>query len=128
MGYALVLVCIASLVVIYIGAAGMFGKLPRNRWVGLRTAKTSADDEAWARGHRAGGPLLVFGGVAAFSASLAFAPFAIAGRVGDNLALAVVLVCAGAIVGSAFSATMAANAAAARPPAPPAPTTPPRRK
>ena len=39
------------------------GKLRRNGLVGIRTPWTLADDEVWARTHRAAGPILVAGGV-----------------------------------------------------------------
>jgi hypothetical protein len=42
-----------------IGLAGITERLPRNRWVGLRTAGIRDDDEAWRIGHRAAGPALV---------------------------------------------------------------------
>lgn len=46
-----------------IGLAGLTGRLPRNRWVGLRTAGVRQDDEAWRIAHQAaGGPLMVAAG------------------------------------------------------------------
>ena len=42
-----------------IGLAGLTERLPRNRWVGLRTAGIREDDEAWRVGHRAAGPALM---------------------------------------------------------------------
>jgi hypothetical protein len=42
-----------------IGLAGLTEHLPRNRWVGLRTAGIRHDDEAWRVGHRAAGPALI---------------------------------------------------------------------
>jgi len=46
-----------------IGLAGMAERLPRNRWIGLRTAGLRDDDEAWRAGHRAaGGALIVAAG------------------------------------------------------------------
>ena len=42
-----------------IGLAGITERLPRNRWVGLRTAGIRDDDEAWRIGHRAAGPALM---------------------------------------------------------------------
>lgn len=42
-----------------IGLAGLTERLPRNRWVGLRTAGIRDDDEAWRMGHRAAGPALM---------------------------------------------------------------------
>jgi hypothetical protein len=46
-----------------IGLAGVTERLPRNRWIGLRTAGVRDDDEAWRIGHKAaGGPLTVAAG------------------------------------------------------------------
>ena len=46
-----------------VGLAGRTGRLPRNRWIGLRTAAVRASDEAWLVGHRAAsGPLLAAAG------------------------------------------------------------------
>ena len=42
-----------------IGLAGLTERLPRNRWIGLRSAGIRDDDEAWQTGHRAAGPALV---------------------------------------------------------------------
>lgn len=42
-----------------VGLAGVTERLPRNRWIGLRTAGVRADDESWRVGHRAAGPALV---------------------------------------------------------------------
>lgn len=42
-----------------VGLAGVFERLPRNRWVGLRTAEVRTDDESWRVGHRAAGPALM---------------------------------------------------------------------
>ena len=42
-----------------VGLAGLTERLPRNRWIGLRTASLRADDEAWRIGHRAAGATLV---------------------------------------------------------------------
>ena len=46
-----------------VGLAGITERLPRNRWIGLRTAGVRADDESWRVGHRAaGGPLIAAAG------------------------------------------------------------------
>ena len=47
------------------------GKLRRNRWVGIRTPWTLADDEVWLRTHRLGGWMFVAGGLLALLAALA---------------------------------------------------------
>ena len=46
-----------------VGLAGLTERLPRNRWIGLRTAGVREDDEAWRVAHKAaGGPLIVAAG------------------------------------------------------------------
>lgn len=52
------------------------GKLRRNRWIGIRTPWTLADDEVWLRTHRLGGWVFVAGGALALLAALAGAPAA----------------------------------------------------
>lgn len=47
------------------------GKLRRNRWIGIRTPWTLADDEVWLRTHRLGGWMFVAGGALALLAALA---------------------------------------------------------
>ncbi len=42
-----------------IGLAGITERLPRNRWIGLRSAALRDDDEAWRIGHRASGGALI---------------------------------------------------------------------
>jgi uncharacterized membrane protein len=61
-----------SLFIIVLG--NYLGKLRRNRWVGIRTPWTLADDEVWLRTHRLAGWLFVAGGVLALLAALAGAP------------------------------------------------------
>lgn len=53
------------------------GKLRRNRWIGIRTPWTLADDEVWLRTHRLGGRMFVAGGALALFAALAGAPAAV---------------------------------------------------
>jgi uncharacterized membrane protein len=53
------------------------GKLRRNRWVGIRTPWTLADDEVWQRTHRLGGWIFVAGGALALLAALAGMPAAV---------------------------------------------------
>lgn len=53
------------------------GKLRRNRWIGIRTPWTLADDEVWLRTHRLGGWMFVAGGALALLIALAGAPAAV---------------------------------------------------
>jgi uncharacterized membrane protein len=45
------------------GVLGVTGLLPKNDWVGLRLHEVMRDTETWRAGHRAGGPILVAGGL-----------------------------------------------------------------
>jgi hypothetical protein len=46
-----------------VGLAGLAERLPRNRWIGLRTAGVRDDDASWRVAHKAaGGPLIVAAG------------------------------------------------------------------
>jgi uncharacterized membrane protein len=53
----------------------LFGKLTRNRFVGIRTPWTLANDEVWLRTHRLGGKLFVATGIAVFLGALVGHPF-----------------------------------------------------
>lgn len=53
------------------------GKLRRNRWIGIRTPWTLADDEVWMRTHRLGGWMFVAGGALGVLAALSGAGFAV---------------------------------------------------
>jgi uncharacterized membrane protein len=54
-----------------------FGTLRRNRWIGIRTPWTLADEEVWRRTHRMGAWLAVAGGALTCVSALAGAPFAV---------------------------------------------------
>lgn len=45
------------------GVLAVRGRLPKNDWVGLRLHEVMRDDTTWRAGHKAGGPVLVAGGV-----------------------------------------------------------------
>ena len=55
-GWALLLLALALALV---GLAGVVERLPRNRWIGLRTPGVRQDDESWRIGHRAAGAVLI---------------------------------------------------------------------
>ena len=42
-----------------IGIAGVTERLPRNRWLGIRTQALRDDDQSWRIGHRAAGAMLI---------------------------------------------------------------------
>lgn len=53
-----------------VGAAGAVGRLPRNRWAGIRLPFTMASDAAWKAAHRAAGPMMAACGALAAGAAL----------------------------------------------------------
>ena len=50
--------------VVIAGTLPLFGALPPNRWLGLRTRRTLSDTNAWYRAHKAFGWVLVAMGLA----------------------------------------------------------------
>ncbi len=93
MGFALLIMALGSFLVTFTGYMGLVGKLPPNPWAGIRTPFTMQSREAWYATHRAAGPPIIFGGVLVFAVSIAFAPFALAGKIPDPLSAGVVLGC-----------------------------------
>ncbi|WP_425569893.1 SdpI family protein [Rhodococcus olei] len=103
---------VVALVVGGVAVAGMAGRLPRNRWAGVRTPDTLASEETFRLANRIAGPtmaaaalLLVIGGIGALTL----------GTVG-GLAVAAVSVVA-ALVTAGYGGTAGARAAAAVAPA-----------
>lgn len=94
MWVALAVVALVGLVSVVVGWMGLIGHLPRNHIAGIRTPFTESSDAAWKATHRAGGPYLIFGGVAAAMVALAFLPFAAAGKVSNGIASVALLVAA----------------------------------
>ncbi|AVL99142.1 hypothetical protein C6V83_01360 [Gordonia iterans] len=91
---AIVVFAIAALWAVA-GVAGLLGRLPGNRWVGVRTAETRRSEEAWnlaqriaAPGFLGGAVACAFGGLAAFTSRWGFL-YALAGFVVGLLALSV---------------------------------------
>ncbi len=65
-----IVVLVLSSLVVATGVLGWLGKLPRNRFVGLRIPATRRSGEAWSVGNRAAGPLTTVGGLAAMGGSV----------------------------------------------------------
>lgn len=103
MGFALAVATIASALFVGIGWLGLLGKLPPNGAVGIRTPFTRQNDENWYATHRAAAPILIFGGVAALMAGVAFLPFTLAGKVPNGLAGAVCIAIAIVLVTAALA-------------------------
>ena len=91
MAWVLILTTTVALVVLWIGWLGYIGKLKPNRFVGIVTGYTRESEENWRAVHRAAGPFLVLGSVAAVAAGLAFLPFALTSNVPGGLLLAVII-------------------------------------
>jgi hypothetical protein len=85
---ALLAATFGGLVFIWIGVLGLLGRLPPNRWAGIRTPGTFASPDAWRAGHRAGAARLVFGGVAILATGFALVPFTLAGKLDDVIVAA----------------------------------------
>ncbi|MGW5074451.1 SdpI family protein [Rhodococcus sp. NPDC004095] len=103
---------VVALVVGGVAVAGMTGRLPRNRWAGVRTPDTLASQETFRLANRIAGPtmaasalLLVIGGIGALAL----------GTIG-GLAVAAVAALA-ALVTAGYGGTAGARAAAAAAPA-----------
>lgn len=90
----LLVLFLGSVTVLAVAVMGLVGKLPRNHWAGIRLPYTMANDERWEATHRFAAPFLIFGAVGAASVTLAFLPFALAGRVSDTLGALVAIITA----------------------------------
>lgn len=87
-----VLLFVLALVVGAVGVAALTGKLPRNRWAGVRTTESLRDDDTFAMANKVAAPsilgaavLLVAGGVAVLTLPTAAAVIAIVVTVGAAL-------------------------------------------
>jgi uncharacterized membrane protein len=115
MWVVLLVVLIGGVALTTVGVLSLFDRLPRNRFAGIRTRTTLASDAAWYRAHRAAGPILVVGSVAVVAVTLAFLPFAAAGKLGSGLTIAVaVLGVVVALMTSVASLVVGTKAAQAR--------------
>lgn len=113
MAVALLLVFLGSLTVLMVGILGLIGKLPRNSWAGIRTPYTMSSDENWVKVHQMGSPIMIFGAVAALAASMAFLPFALAGKIDDPL-IAIVALASAVILGASAIAAWLVGVARAK--------------
>ena len=113
MPIVLVVIAAASLFATWIGFAGLTGQLAPNYWAGVRTVYTRASKENWVAVHRAIGPVLMFGGVLAMAISMAFAPFAFAGKFSTLAQVIVAGGSGGILLGTVGAAWYAATSFAA---------------
>jgi uncharacterized membrane protein len=93
-GIGLVVVAAGAFVVVFLGYMGLVGKLPPNRWAGIRTPFTRKNDENWYNTHRAAAPVMIFGGVLVLSIALALIPFAFAERLSGTFSFIAAMACA----------------------------------
>ncbi|OZF03619.1 SdpI family protein [Rhodococcoides fascians] len=105
-----ILMFVLALVVGSVAAASLAGKLPRNRWAGVRTAESMRDDETFVMANKVAGPttaasalLLLIGGAAALMLGGAFS------------IIAVVVCLLAAFVTAGVGGSIGARAAAAKP-------------
>lgn len=105
-----ILMFVLALVVGVVAALSLTGRLPRNRWAGVRTAESMRDEDTFVMANRVAGPttaaaalLLLIGGAAALMLSGAFA------------VVAVVACLVASIVTAGVGGSIGARAAAAAP-------------
>ena len=85
----------------------MAGRLPKNDWFGIRMHVVMSSDAAWLAGHRAGGPLLLAGGLVPLAAGVALLvvwPDAVTGARITTVSLIVAFLLAGAAAWKAQAA------------------------
>ena len=94
-----------------VGVAGLAGRLPRNRWVGVRTPDTLRDDAAFRLANKVAGPTMLAGGAILLAGAVAALTFpTIPGVVAAVLAVVGTIVVAG--IGSALATKAAVPAPA----------------
>ncbi|AWB82997.1 hypothetical protein C3B44_07185 [Corynebacterium yudongzhengii] len=57
--------------ILWLGVRSGQGKLPKNQWVGIRTEKLMASDEAWVKGHKAAAGYLKLSSIPLFAGGVA---------------------------------------------------------
>lgn len=53
----------AGIIMLVIGVKAKQERLPKNNWIGIRTRDLLASDEAWIKGHKAAGNLLILSSI-----------------------------------------------------------------
>lgn len=105
-----ILMFVLAIVVGSVAAASVAGKLPRNRWAGVRTPESMRDDDTFVMANKVAGPtnaaaalLLLIGGAAAVMLTGAFA------------IVAVIACVIAAVLTAGVGGSIGARAAAAKP-------------
>jgi len=57
-----IVLALGGVILIGVGFAGLLGRLPRNRWAGVRTPSSLASDHAFTLANRVAGPAVLAGG------------------------------------------------------------------
>ena len=104
-----VVLFVLALAVGVVAAAGLSGRLPRNRWVGVRTPESMRDDTTFALANRVAGPtMLAAAGLLGIGGVGALVLGTIPGLIGVVVALVVAVLTAG--TGGSIGARAAAAA------------------
>ncbi|MBJ8347672.1 SdpI family protein [Antrihabitans sp. YC2-6] len=103
---------VLAVVAAVVGVAGLAGRLPRNRWVGIRTEDTLRDDAAFALANKVAAPTTIGAGLILFIGGIAALTFS---TVAGIVAVVVTGVAAIAIAG--IGGSIATRAAAVKEPA-----------
>jgi len=86
---------------VYLGWLASQSRLRPNRWSGIRTSFTMANDENWYRAHRAAAPVLIAAGIVQGLGGFVLAGVATAGRLPPAAAVGALLTLAAvALVGA----------------------------
>jgi len=64
-----IVLALGGVILIGVGFAGLLGRLPRNRWAGVRTPSSLASDHAFTLANRVAGPAVLAGGTLLLLAS-----------------------------------------------------------
>lgn len=104
-GFAFLALIAVSGALLAAGWLGLTGNLPRNHFAGIRVGYSMKSDEHWRIVHRAAGPYIVLAAAGVLSASLAFMPFAFAGKIPEGLAVVMLLGQAAFIIFAVLIAT-----------------------
>lgn len=97
-----------AVVVAGVGVAGLAGRLPLNRWVGIRTAEAVRDEDAFRLANKVAGPTMLAAG-----ALLVIAGFAALALDGFFAIAAAVVVFAAALLTAGVGGSLGSRAAAA---------------
>ena len=106
-----VVLFILAVVVAAIGVAALAERLPRNRWVGIRTAGTLRDEDAFRLGNRVAAPAIL-----ASALILAIGGFAAVAFEGAFAAVATLAAVVAAFVIAGYGASIGARVAVPAPP------------